>query len=533
MFSLLELPNVKPDKPTLFLRRLASDLGCACRLLSTHPGIPDAQRRWAEVGITRVPSEQCFTPTRVAVAGAAGAGKSTLVSVLLRAGAGFQARQLDDGCGGARAAVAAHKHELLSGRTSALRHHLLAYDAEGAPCEADRGTAHALRSLCELPSSDKYSKTALRGLTATRPHALMLCCAAGPLPPAARQHLAAALALRVPVFCALTHADAAGGGAASAPHLRELLCAAASAFAACRGASAASPEDVVAPMIQDEQGAGACARSWQAQQRSQAAHQLQFPLLPLSCVTGQGLATLHAFLCALCAPTAEEAQRSAQSPPSQRFTFPVEALLSNAEAGTLAAGVCVAGGLSPGHCLWLGPVEGLPEPGASFIRLTARSIHTAGSASQRLLCGQAASLALCPASATDGEALARATATQRKGLLLLGGEQAPPPPQRLLAAVLVPLMRDWRAASLMLHAGSVRASARVLSECAALAQLEEELGDVTARAAAAAAVLGHAPQAPLRVVFEMRTPQWVRCGEQLLVAEAGGGLLATGTVVDL
>jgi hypothetical protein len=94
-------------------------------------------------------------------------------------------------------------------------------------------------------------------------------------------------------------------------------------------------------------------------------------------------------------------------------------------------------------------------------------------------------------------------------------------------------MRDWRAASLMLHAGSVRASARVLSECAALAQLEEELGDVTARAAAAAAVLGHAPQAPLRVVFEMRTPQWVRCGEQLLVAEAGGGLLATGTVVDL
>ena len=63
-----------------------------------------------------------------AVAGGVDSGKSTLVAVLTN---GRQGRPLlDNGQGSARMSVFKHKHEIETGRTSSLSHHMLAYDAE-------------------------------------------------------------------------------------------------------------------------------------------------------------------------------------------------------------------------------------------------------------------------------------------------------------------------------------------------------------------------------------------------------------------
>lgn len=63
-----------------------------------------------------------------AVAGSVDSGKSTLVAVLTN---GRQGRPLlDNGQGSARMSVFKHKHEIETGRTSSLSHHMLAYDGE-------------------------------------------------------------------------------------------------------------------------------------------------------------------------------------------------------------------------------------------------------------------------------------------------------------------------------------------------------------------------------------------------------------------
>ncbi len=62
------------------------------------------------------------------MAGAVESGKSTLVAILTNGARGRPI--LDNGRGSARMAVFRHKHEIESGRTSSLSHHMLAYDAE-------------------------------------------------------------------------------------------------------------------------------------------------------------------------------------------------------------------------------------------------------------------------------------------------------------------------------------------------------------------------------------------------------------------
>jgi GTPase len=62
------------------------------------------------------------------VAGSLDSGKSTLVAVLTN---GQKGRPLlDNGQGSARMNVFKHKHEIESGRTSSLSHHMLAYDGD-------------------------------------------------------------------------------------------------------------------------------------------------------------------------------------------------------------------------------------------------------------------------------------------------------------------------------------------------------------------------------------------------------------------
>ncbi|KAJ8598633.1 hypothetical protein CTAYLR_003067 [Chrysophaeum taylorii] len=126
---------------------------------------------------------------RVCVIGAISAGKSTLVSVLAT-------RTLDDGRGLARAKVLRHGHEVAAhGRTSAISE------------VAARGCV-----LLDLAGHEKYLKTTIFGLTSRSPDAALLVVDARdaieePLRRMTLEHLGVALALKLRVIVALTHAD--------------------------------------------------------------------------------------------------------------------------------------------------------------------------------------------------------------------------------------------------------------------------------------------------------------------------------------
>ena len=544
------------------LSRLAAALGCACRVASQHAGNGGRGHVWATVTVARPTvgsgvSGAAAMPVRVCLGGAPGSGKSTLLALLLRGGSCTSLDALDDGAGGARACVAAHKHELVTGRTSALRHHCLAFDSRGRPFCVDGSPeagdvaqrASSLATLCELPSGE-YGKTALFGLTAGCPHAMLLCTPAGcPLSPHAAQHLAAALALGVPVAGVVTHTDAPAGCVTVEQWAQPLLKVLRAAHLAALPDGVDAPNDEhLSPVVRDARHATSCAAMMLSGGGPQGCTPL-CPLLPVSCVTGTGMATVHAFLAALRRPVGGGYHSSGGgSPGDAEFVFLVETLLQNPEAGTLAAGVAVGGTTAPGDTLWLGPVPQWPEEcggnataSGSFLRVQLRTLHIAHCPVDILSSGQAASMALQGASEADHEALARlAGAPRKKGLVLLrtpAGVQASPTTCTCIHARLVGVAPGWNAASLVVHCGSIRAQVRL--EALPRGAVEEQPAAtqrLVRRAAACAAVLatcgGDAVGASditfARLVFTQGL-QYVPTGAPLLLCDAStAGVLAVG-----
>eukprot|EP00892_Ulva_mutabilis_P004085 jgi/Ulvmu1/2048/UM120_0044.1 len=157
-----------------------------------------------------------YLEMRVAVGGSVGSGKSSLVAVLCHGAGGRPA--LDDGRGRARTSVLRHRHEIQSGHTSSISQCTLGYDGGGgvlnyasvaAPTAAELSTtAHKLLHFIDLCGHSRFFKTALYGMTSLLPDCQMLCvCARAGVDRTTQEHLAAALALDVPVFAVITQAD--------------------------------------------------------------------------------------------------------------------------------------------------------------------------------------------------------------------------------------------------------------------------------------------------------------------------------------
>ena len=121
---------------------------------------------------------------RVCVTGNDSVGKSTLIGVLTRG-------KLDDGNGFARMNVFRHRHEVFDGRTSSISHHILGFDANGSitnykafELNLNMNEWHQivksstkLITFVDHPGHERYFKTCVLGLTAHKPHYVMLMCA--------------------------------------------------------------------------------------------------------------------------------------------------------------------------------------------------------------------------------------------------------------------------------------------------------------------------------------------------------------------
>lgn len=169
----------------------------------------------------KIPTED-FIEIRVAVVGNVDAGKSTLLGVLTHA-------ELDNGRGHARQKLFRHRHELESGRTSAVGSEILGFDNDGNVVnkashvsQSHPISATALNNMwqrvcqnsskvvtfVDLAGHEKYLKTTVFGMTGHLPDFCMLIVGSNQgVVGMAKEHLGLALALSVPVFVVVTKVD--------------------------------------------------------------------------------------------------------------------------------------------------------------------------------------------------------------------------------------------------------------------------------------------------------------------------------------
>ncbi|ACB39680.1 GTP-binding protein [Pyrobaculum neutrophilum] len=205
----LGLPDDELVKALGVLREVAKRAGASLHILRISEGI---RGKVAEV-LLRVATREEPPPTvTVVVLGNVDAGKSTLVGVLTTG-------KLDDGKGSARAYASRYKHEVLTGRTSAVSMRLLGFRADSAvnhqlidpldEAEVYR-RSDKLVLLVDVGGHERYLRTALRGLFSSQPDYVMLVAAANSgVQKMTKEHLGIAVALGVPVFIVITRVDIA------------------------------------------------------------------------------------------------------------------------------------------------------------------------------------------------------------------------------------------------------------------------------------------------------------------------------------
>lgn len=168
------------------------------------------KRKVAELLVRKFGDEQ-YMDLRIAVCGNVDSGKSTLIGVLTRG-------QLDNGRGLARANVFLHKHEIDTGRTSAISHQIMGYDSRGQIVNYGLFGTPSWKEIIEksskvctfidLAGHEKYLKTTVFGMTGNIPdYACVVIGANMGVTRMTKEHLGLCLALKIPIFICVTKID--------------------------------------------------------------------------------------------------------------------------------------------------------------------------------------------------------------------------------------------------------------------------------------------------------------------------------------
>ena len=131
------------------------------------------------------------TDVAIVVAGNVDSGKSSLIGVL-------HTGELDDGDGLARNSVAKHKHEITTGKTSAISTRTM---------KTDNGKLITLIDLC---GHEKYLKTTAFGITGYFPdYAIVVVAANRGIMKMTKEHLGILIYMKVPITIIITRSDIA------------------------------------------------------------------------------------------------------------------------------------------------------------------------------------------------------------------------------------------------------------------------------------------------------------------------------------
>lgn len=421
------------------VEKMARRLGFHARVTCERVVSRDPLKQCCEILVTRG-AKATADDLSIAMCGSVDAGKSTFIGVL--AGG-----VLDDGAGSARQTLFNHKHELDTGRTSSLSQRVLGFDemgrvtnyeaesdANGAGVSSSNGgigigggsggcgspgLSHAqnttqtiadrsvrLVNLVDLAGDARYAKTTIFGMTSRSPGYACIVIGANQQPDAVAQYFHLCHALRIPHFVVVTKCDlVAQGVAAASAHIAALLNGVSkqvsavkiSQDSACDFQIATSADEAVAALT-------AVAAASTATTGLDEPRRHTVPVFPVSCVTGEGIALMRAFL----------HQLPPQTPP---VSEPAEVLLNGGsfsipDVGTVITGIVTKGTIAVGARLMIGPGKF-----GAFSEIAVKSIHVSGQHVQSIAAGSEGAFAIShvPAhfdvSRKGGVLVAKGTAT--------------------------------------------------------------------------------------------------------------------------
>ena len=161
--------------------------------------------------LVREKNDQKYIDIKVAVAGTVDSGKSSLLGVLTTG-------KNDDGRGSARLSIFNFKHEVSSGRTSSIAHHILGFDDKGKIVNYEGlhkrswpdivKDSSKIISFYDLCGHEKYFKTTIRGLSSSYPDmALILVGGNMGVSRITYDHIFLCVSLKIPFAIVVTKID--------------------------------------------------------------------------------------------------------------------------------------------------------------------------------------------------------------------------------------------------------------------------------------------------------------------------------------
>ena len=395
-------------------------------MVTLHEGY---EGKYASAHVRLIPKQHTYSYTelRVAMCGAHDAGKSTLMSVLTHGE--HRKPLLCNGMGQARSRVFTHKHEVESGRTSSIAHEVLAYGKNGlclnyqtdsvcwplSPVEMSREAGKMLR-LFDLSGHERYLKTTCYGLTCLVPDFVMLIVSAQEgVSEMTREHAALARVLGAPIFVVMTKIDLMSSSSLEDDEDAKSL----ESLHVYKEVKGMLGENSSTELVQTIEQARELGKRLGKQPASSgecggATADTIVPVLGVSCVSGDGMALLHAFLKKLrprdwrrrnsntkspgpeCSDSltgsAQQSQPSEaleQQQQMQLLHFQVYKTFEVPAVGHVLFGTVLSGKIKVGYQLLLGPMED-----GSFSPVRVKSIERSQVPVNKLTVGQTGTLAL-------------------------------------------------------------------------------------------------------------------------------------------
>lgn len=378
---------------------------------------------------------------RVAIIGNVDSGKSTLVGVLSKG-------ELDDGRGSARLKVFNFTHEAENGRTSSIGQEIMGFDEEGKWVEPERVTAtknqtwshiteHSkkLITFIDLCGHEKYLKTTMFGMVGLMPdYCLIVIGANMGIARMTREHLVIALALRIPIFVAITKTDIA-------------------------------PEEVYEKTktklqaLLESKSAGkkvAFVKENDSDLESYAKDLAVGDLCPIFCVSnvsGEGITEMKTFMKLL---TSRIYLTGKFRPPYEPVEMLIDGFYMVTGVGGVVAGTLTSGKVTMGDQLMLGP-----DSTGQFKPVVVRGIHYKRTNVEEVVSGQVCCFNIKPV----GKKEQMKRSIFRKGMVLLGADANPQSTWEFTAEIVIlhnptTIKPGYQA---VIHCGVIRQAAKIVS----------------------------------------------------------------------
>lgn len=151
-----------------------------------------------------------YIEVKIAVAGAVDSGKSTTMGTLISG-------KNDDGRGSSRLSIFNYSHEIKSGRTSSIAHHIIGFNNEGKIMNYSSNKitwpeivqrSSKIISFFDLAGHEKYLKTTILGLSSSFPDICFIIIGANMgISKMTKEHIFICITLKIPFVIILTKID--------------------------------------------------------------------------------------------------------------------------------------------------------------------------------------------------------------------------------------------------------------------------------------------------------------------------------------